>query len=122
MSDRIPTRERRPSVGVPVVDIQGAVSPAGMTRPKHKRTFTGFGPQEIKTVEGTLPRPPQMHSPTRAMWTLPAVSMALAGFPVAAHPPPVIRAKCLNSLLPFSGLSIRLHRRWPPTVLWDGRR
>jgi hypothetical protein len=53
-TERIPTRERRPSVGVPLVDIQGSVGPAGITRPKHKRTFTGFGAQEIKSVEGML--------------------------------------------------------------------
>ena len=52
-SERLPTRQRRPSVGAPIVDIQGSVSPAGITRPKHKRTFTGFGAGEIKTVEGT---------------------------------------------------------------------
>lgn len=50
---RLPTRERRPSMGAPIVDIQGAVGPAGISRPKHKRTITGFGPGEIKNVEGT---------------------------------------------------------------------
>jgi hypothetical protein len=50
---RIPLRERRPSVGAPLVDIQGGVSPSGISRPKHKRTFTGFGATEIKSVEGT---------------------------------------------------------------------
>ena len=34
------------------MDIQGNVGPAGISRPKHKRTFTGFGPGEIKNVEG----------------------------------------------------------------------
>ena len=48
----LPTRERRPSVGAPIVDIQGSVGPAGISRPKHKRTFTGFGAGEIKSVEG----------------------------------------------------------------------
>lgn len=48
----LPTRERRPSTGAPLVDIQGAVGPAGVSRPKHRRTFTGFGAGEIKTVEG----------------------------------------------------------------------
>lgn len=48
----LPTRERRPSASAPIVDIQGSVSPAGVTRPKHRRTFTGFGAQEIKSVEG----------------------------------------------------------------------
>ncbi len=51
-SDKIPTRERRPSVGAPIVDIQGSVGPAGISRPKHKRTLTGFGASEIKNVEG----------------------------------------------------------------------
>lgn len=51
-SQRIPTRERRPSTGAPIVDIQGGVGPAGVTRPKHKRTFTGFGAGDIKSVEG----------------------------------------------------------------------
>lgn len=50
---RMPTRERRPSTGAPIVDIQGAVGPAGISRPKHRRTVTGFGPGEIKGVEGT---------------------------------------------------------------------
>lgn len=49
---RIPTRERRPSTSAPIVDIQGSVSPAGISRPKHKRTFTGFGAGDIKNVEG----------------------------------------------------------------------
>lgn len=52
---RIPTRERRPSSGAPIVDIQGSVGPAGISRPKHKRTFTGFGAGEIKSVEGEKP-------------------------------------------------------------------
>ncbi|KAJ9154816.1 Alpha-1,4 glucan phosphorylase [Pleurostoma richardsiae] len=62
-SQRLPTRERRPSVGAPIVDIQGSVSPAGISRPKHKRTFTGFGAQEIKSVEASIPEP------QRAAWT-----------------------------------------------------
>lgn len=51
-TERIPLRERRPSVGAPIVDIQGSVGPAGISRPKHRRTFTGFGAGEIKSVEG----------------------------------------------------------------------
>lgn len=39
-------------MGAPIVDIQGSVSPAGVTRPKHKRTVTGFGAGDIKSVEG----------------------------------------------------------------------
>jgi len=62
-------RERRPSVGAPLIDIQGSVGPAGISRPKHKRTVTGFSAQEIKSVEGesqgmsdpstTYPAPPR---------------------------------------------------------------
>lgn len=57
---RIPVRERerRPSMGAPIIDIVGSVVPAGVSRPKHKRTFTGFGAGEIKSVEGMLERPP----------------------------------------------------------------
>lgn len=54
-SERLPTRERRPSMGAPIVDIQGAVGPAGISRPKHKRTVTGFGASDIKSVEGSYP-------------------------------------------------------------------
>lgn len=50
--DKMPIRERRPSAGAPIVDIQGSVGPAGISRPKHKRTPTGFGAGEIKIVEG----------------------------------------------------------------------
>lgn len=45
-------RERRPSTSAPISDLQGPVGPASMSRPKHKRTFTGFGAGEIKSVEG----------------------------------------------------------------------
>ncbi|KAF4126863.1 glycogen phosphorylase [Geosmithia morbida] len=51
---RIPVRERRPSLGAPIVDIQGAVSPEGMSRPKHRRTLTGLGASEIKSVVGRV--------------------------------------------------------------------
>ncbi|PKS09104.1 hypothetical protein jhhlp_003718 [Lomentospora prolificans] len=61
-SESLPTRERRPSVGAPLVDIQGNVGPAGISRPKHKRTFTGFSLQEIKSVEASIPEP------QRAAW------------------------------------------------------
>lgn len=53
----LPVRERRPSTGAPLVDIQGAVGPAGISRPKHRRTFTGFGAGEIKHVEASIPEP-----------------------------------------------------------------
>ena len=56
-TDRIPHRERRPSVGAPIVDIQGSVVPEGISRPKHKRTFTGLPPSEIKIVEGECSSP-----------------------------------------------------------------
>lgn len=49
-----PTRERRPSTGAPISELQGPIGPAGVTRPKHKRTFTGFGAGEIKSVEGMI--------------------------------------------------------------------
>ncbi|KAF5532285.1 starch phosphorylase [Fusarium napiforme] len=54
---RLPTRERRPSSSAPIVDIQGAVGPAGISRPKHTRTATGFGPSEIKSFEASIPEP-----------------------------------------------------------------
>jgi glycogen phosphorylase len=51
-TERPALRQRRPSTSAPIVDIQGHVAPAGISRPKHKRTYTGFGAQEIKSVEG----------------------------------------------------------------------
>ncbi|KAL9942091.1 Non-essential glycogen phosphorylase [Verticillium nonalfalfae] len=56
-AERLPLRERRPSTGAPIVDIQGSVGPAGISRPKHKRTATGFGAGEIKSVEASIPEP-----------------------------------------------------------------
>ncbi|KXJ95701.1 glycogen phosphorylase [Microdochium bolleyi] len=56
-------RERRPSTGAPLVDISGSVGPAGISRPKHKRTFTGFGAGDIKSVEASIPEP------QREAWT-----------------------------------------------------
>ncbi|KAK0645485.1 glycosyl transferase [Cercophora newfieldiana] len=53
----LPRRERRPSTSAPIVDIQGSVGPAGISRPKHRRTFTGFGAGEIKSVEASIPEP-----------------------------------------------------------------
>ncbi|OJK04803.1 hypothetical protein ASPACDRAFT_1851763 [Aspergillus aculeatus ATCC 16872] len=47
-------RERKPSVGAPVSELQGPVGPS-FSRPKHRRTFTGFGPAEIKSVEASIP-------------------------------------------------------------------
>ncbi|KAJ8061821.1 hypothetical protein OCU04_009614 [Sclerotinia nivalis] len=52
-----PKRERRPSTGAPISELQGPVGPAGVTRPKHRRTFTGFGAGEIKNVEASIPEP-----------------------------------------------------------------
>ncbi|CAH0033622.1 unnamed protein product [Clonostachys rhizophaga] len=54
---KLPSRQRRPSTSAPIVDIQGSVGPEGITRPKHKRTVTGFGPGEIKSVEASIPEP-----------------------------------------------------------------
>lgn len=48
----LPVRQRRPSTSAPIIDIQGGVGPAGVSRPKHKRTFTGFGATEISNVQG----------------------------------------------------------------------
>lgn len=59
---RLPTRQRRPSTGAPIVDITGSVGPAGISRPKHRRTLTGFGAGEIKSVEASIPEP------QRAAW------------------------------------------------------
>ncbi|KAH7128608.1 glycosyl transferase [Dendryphion nanum] len=52
-----PARERRPSTSAPLADLKGPVGPANFTRPKHKRTVTGFGPGEIKSVEASIPEP-----------------------------------------------------------------
>jgi starch phosphorylase len=51
----IPTRQRRPSSSAPVSDLQGPIGPAGVSRPKHKRTITGFGASDIKSVEAEIP-------------------------------------------------------------------
>ncbi|CAG8960858.1 hypothetical protein HYFRA_00002395 [Hymenoscyphus fraxineus] len=56
MSNTTVPRERRPSTGAPISDLQGPVGP-GFSRPKHKRTFTGFGAGEIKSVEASIPEP-----------------------------------------------------------------
>ncbi|KAB2573091.1 Glycogen phosphorylase 1 [Lasiodiplodia hormozganensis] len=56
------TRERRPSMSAPLSDLQGPIGP-GFSRPKHKRTATGFGPEEIKAVEAAIPEP------ARQAWT-----------------------------------------------------
>ncbi|PNS16814.1 hypothetical protein CAC42_4778 [Sphaceloma murrayae] len=56
------TRQRKPSTSAPIGDFQGPVVPEGMSRPKHKRTVTGFGASEIKSVEASIPEP------QRAAW------------------------------------------------------
>ncbi|TVY35161.1 Glycogen phosphorylase [Lachnellula occidentalis] len=56
MSNSTAPRERRPSTSAPISDLQGPVGP-GFSRPKHKRTFTGFGAGEIKSVEASIPEP-----------------------------------------------------------------
>lgn len=45
------------STSAPITDLQEPVGPPGISRPKHKRTVTGFGPQEIKSVEASIPEP-----------------------------------------------------------------
>ncbi|OCK84323.1 glycosyltransferase family 35 protein [Lepidopterella palustris CBS 459.81] len=54
-------RPRRPSMSSPLADLQGPIGP-DFTKPKHKRTVTGFGPGDIKTVEASIPEP------QRAAW------------------------------------------------------
>jgi hypothetical protein len=49
-------RERKPSMSAPLSDLQGPVGP-GFSRPKHKRTVTGFGAADIKAVEASIPEP-----------------------------------------------------------------
>ncbi|KAF2713185.1 glycosyltransferase family 35 protein [Pleomassaria siparia CBS 279.74] len=62
MTTSLPRRERRPSSSAPLADLKGPVGPANFTRPKHKRTVTGFGPGEISNVEASIPEP------QRAAW------------------------------------------------------
>lgn len=50
-----PQRQRRPSTSAPVAEIQGPIGPPGISRPKHKRTVTGFGATDIKSVEAEIP-------------------------------------------------------------------
>ena len=47
-------RERKPSIGTPISQLQGPIGP-GFSRPKHKRTATGFGAGDIKAVESSIP-------------------------------------------------------------------
>lgn len=55
------TRDRKPSMGAPISQLQGPVGP-GFSRPKHKRTATGLAPSEIKSIEAAIPEP------QRAAW------------------------------------------------------
>ena len=55
MASQTSTRQRKPSTSAPISDLNGPVGPEGISRPKHKRTATGFGPSEIKTVESSIP-------------------------------------------------------------------
>lgn len=48
------TRERNPSTSAPISELRGPVGP-DITRLKHKRTITGFGAGEIKSVEASIP-------------------------------------------------------------------
>lgn len=48
------TRTRRPSTSAPISELRGPVGP-GFSRPKHKRTVTGFSAGEIKNVENSIP-------------------------------------------------------------------
>ena len=50
------TRERKPSTSAPISELKGPVGPE-FTRPKHKRTVTGFGAADIKSVEASIPEP-----------------------------------------------------------------
>jgi starch phosphorylase len=43
-------------MSAPISNLQGPIGP-GFSRPKHKRTATGFGPAEIKAVESAIPEP-----------------------------------------------------------------
>lgn len=49
-----PPRVRRQSTSAPIADLQGPIGP-DFTRPKHKRTVTGFNAGEIKNVENSIP-------------------------------------------------------------------
>lgn len=48
------TRQRTPSMGSSVADMKESADP-GFSKPKHRRTATGLGPKEIKSVEAAIP-------------------------------------------------------------------
>ena len=50
-------RERKQSTSAPIAAFQEPVAPPGISKPKHKRTVTGFGPEEIKSVQASVPEP-----------------------------------------------------------------
>ena len=50
------TRERKPSTSAPISELKGPVGP-DFSRPKHKRTVTGFGAADINNVEASIPEP-----------------------------------------------------------------
>ena len=50
------TRERKPSTSAPISELKGPVGPE-FSRPKHKRTVTGFGAGDINKVEASIPEP-----------------------------------------------------------------
>lgn len=43
-------------MSAPLHDLKGPIGP-DFTRPKHKRTATGFGPKDIKAVQSSIPEP-----------------------------------------------------------------
>jgi starch phosphorylase len=51
------TRERKPSSSAPISELKGPVGPADISRPKHKRTVTGFGANDLQKVEKSIPEP-----------------------------------------------------------------
>lgn len=52
-----PPRERKLSMGAPISSLMQAPVGPVFSRPKHKRTFTGFGAGDIKSVEASIPEP-----------------------------------------------------------------
>lgn len=52
-TDRAP-RERKPSTSAPISTLTGPVGP-DFTRPKHRRTATGFGAADAKAIESSIP-------------------------------------------------------------------